>query len=221
MGKNSARLLDVLKTSRYGLSINKIAEKIGWHRNTVAKYLGILENEGKVFNREIGQYKLWLYKKSEDEAVSEQDQLLLKAYELFIKNLMRLHPEITDGKEIGRLISRELEFEKHIPIDFNGIAKPPLDFNLIAKTLMDGLNNIYFLTYEKYEFDPPIINKSPPFIILRIKDSRYVQIPLHFEILTGLVEEKINQLFPLNIDVSINAIYSDKNMIDIKISFKK
>ena len=187
MGKNSAKLIDVLKTSRYGLSINKIAEKIGWHRNTVTKHLNILEKEGRIFSREIGQYKLWLYQESENEGIGDQDQLLLKAYELFIKNLMKLHPEITDGKEIGRLISSELEFEKHIPVDFNGIAKLPLDLNLIAKTFMDGLNNIYFLTYEKYEFDPPVINTSPPFIILRIKESRYVQIPLHFEILTEKV----------------------------------
>ena len=134
---------------------------------------------------------------------------------------MKLHPEIKDGKEIGKLISRELPFEKHIPVDLEGLMKTPLDLEEIAKTFMDGLNNIYFLTYEKYIFDPPIINRDPPIsIILRIKESRYVQIPLHFEILTGLVEEKINQLFKLKIDVSINAIFPEKSMIDIKISFK-
>ncbi|MHA1147191.1 MAG: hypothetical protein ACTSR8_03000 [Promethearchaeota archaeon] len=220
MGKNSAKLIDLLKASQYGLSINKIAEKIGWHRNTVVKYLGILEKEGKVFNREIGQYKLWLYQERENGDRGEQDQLLLKAYELFIKNLMKLHPDITDGKEIGKLISRELEFEKYSPFDFNGIVKQPLDLNLIAKTFMDGLNNIYFLTYERYKFlEPPIINEDPPYIILRIINSRYVQIPLHFEILTGLVEEKFNHLFPIKIDISINKIYSEHNAIDIKISF--
>lgn len=221
MGKNSAKLIDVLKTSRYGLSINKIAEKTGWHRNTVSKYLNILEKEEKVFNREIGQYKLYLYQKGEDEDFSEEEKLLLKAYELFIKSLMKLYPETIDGKEIGKFISKELEFEKHIPINLGKVAKRPLNLDLIAKTFMDGLNNIYFLTYEKYNFDDPIILKNPPVIILRIIESQYVQIPLHFEILTGLLEEKINQLFKLNIDVSINKIHSEQNKIDIKISFKE
>lgn len=221
MGKNSAKLIDVLKASRYGLSINKIAEKTGWHRNTVSKYLSILENEEKVFSREIGQYKLYLYQKGEEEDVSEEEKLLLKAYELFIKSLIELYPETIDGKEIGKFISRELEFEKQIPINLWDIAKRPLNLELIAKTFMDGLNNIYFLTYEKYNFDDPIILKKPPVIILRIIESQYVQIPLHFEILTGLLEEKINQLFKLNIDVSINKIHSEQNKIDIKISFKE
>jgi biotin operon repressor len=218
MGKNKSMILDVLEPSRYGMSINNIAENLNWHRNTVSKYLSILKDEGKVIDRKIGQYKLWISGEADRIELSEETSILLNAYISLLRNLQVLHSGVIEGKELGKLISKDLDFEKLLPIDLKDIK---LDLNSIAIYIMDILNNIYFLTHETYNFDPPIVNQSPPFIILRIRESKYIETPLHFQIITGIFEEKINKLFHLNVDISIHEIFIEESIIDIKISLKQ
>jgi len=218
MGKSKSVLLELLGPSRYGMSINKIAENLNWHRNTVSKYLNILKDEGKVADRKIGQYRLWISRDTEAEPLSEETSLLLNAYISLLRNLNVLHPDVIDGKELGKLISKDLEIEKILPIDLKDIR---LDLDSIATYVMDILNNIYFLTNETYNFDPPMINQKPPFIIIRIRDSKYVETPLHFQIITGIFEAKIKQLFNLNVDITVHEIFIEEKILDIKISLKQ
>ena len=218
MGKNKTVLMELLRPSRYGMSVNKIAENLNWHRNTVSKYLSILKKEGKVADRKLGQYKLWISRDTEAEQVSKETSLLLNAYISLLRNLNILHPDAIDGKELGKLISKDLEIEKLLPIDLKDVK---LDLDSIATYIMDILNNIYFLTNETYNFDPPMINQKPPFIIIRIRDSKYVETPLHFQIITGIFEAKIKQLFNLEVDITVHEIFIEEKILDIKISLKQ
>ncbi|TFF87857.1 MAG: HTH domain-containing protein [Promethearchaeota archaeon] len=221
MTQDKELILKVLKPSKYGMSIKKIAENLDWSRTTVTKYLNELKDDGRVFDSEIGQYKLWLYQIPNGMTLTGEGKILLRAYMSFLKNLNKLHPEIKDGKEIGKRIAKDLDIENEFPVNFKKLVKRPLNLTQIAKTLMEVLNNIYFITYEKYNFDPPILNKNPPFIILRIKDSKYINIPLHFDILIGLIEEKVKQFYNIDVDIQIHNMLLEENIIDIKINFKK
>ena len=222
MSKDKEKILEVLRPSKYGMSVKKIAEQLGWSRTTVSKYLQKLKQNEEVFDRDIGQYKIWLYNRSKGaEDTSKENLLFLKAYQLFLKYLHEYHPELEDAKKIGASIGKDLDIENFISLDINDVIKKPLELSQIAQTFMDILNNIYLLNYEEYKFDPPIINYKPPFIILRIKESDYVEIPMHFELLCGIFEEKINQLLKLNLDISIHDVFKDEKMIDIKIQVKE
>lgn len=53
------QILRILKTSKSGLQMEEVAEKIGLTRHTVAKYLEVLRAEGKIHYSKFGRTKLW------------------------------------------------------------------------------------------------------------------------------------------------------------------
>ena len=57
-------IVKLLYETRYGLSVSKLAQKLGASRTTISKYLKILEDADKAFVQDIGQYKLWHQKEN-------------------------------------------------------------------------------------------------------------------------------------------------------------
>ena len=55
----SKQVLQVLQTSRSGLQMEEVGEKLGLTRHTVAKYLEVLRAEGKIHYSQVGRTKLW------------------------------------------------------------------------------------------------------------------------------------------------------------------
>lgn len=53
------QVLKVLQTSKSGLQMEEVGEKLGLTRHTVAKYLEVLRAEGKIHYNKIGRTKLW------------------------------------------------------------------------------------------------------------------------------------------------------------------
>ena len=54
-----AQVLKILQSSRSGLQMEEVGEKLGLTRHTVAKYLEVLKAEGKIHYSKIGRTKLW------------------------------------------------------------------------------------------------------------------------------------------------------------------
>jgi len=55
----SFQILDVLRRSKDGLSINEISQKIGIYRSTTSKYLLALQKEGIIKSKKVGPAKLY------------------------------------------------------------------------------------------------------------------------------------------------------------------
>jgi len=53
-----AKVLEVLKENREGVTLQEIADKLGVHRHTLTKYIYKLDGEGKIRVRKIGVAKL-------------------------------------------------------------------------------------------------------------------------------------------------------------------
>jgi len=56
--KMKQKIISLLSKKTYGLSIDEISNSIGISRITASKYLAVMEAQGKVFVREIGNTKL-------------------------------------------------------------------------------------------------------------------------------------------------------------------
>ena len=54
-----SQVLKILQTSKSGLQMEEVGEKLGLTRHTVAKYLEVLRAEGKIHYSKIGRTKLW------------------------------------------------------------------------------------------------------------------------------------------------------------------
>ena len=55
----NAQILKILQSSKSGLQMEELADKLNLTRHTVAKYLEVLRAEGKIHYNKIGRTKLW------------------------------------------------------------------------------------------------------------------------------------------------------------------
>ena len=53
------QILEVLNNSASGLTLKEISDEVDGHRNTISKYLYVLEAEGKVKKKEVGTANLY------------------------------------------------------------------------------------------------------------------------------------------------------------------
>lgn len=60
MNEQEHKILTILKEEAQGLSILEVAEKAGLNRNSAARYLDTLKNQGHVSERAIGPAKLYI-----------------------------------------------------------------------------------------------------------------------------------------------------------------
>lgn len=226
-----SKIIELLISSQYGESIKKIAEKLDLSRTTVKKYLDILANEKKVISKNVGQYALWFH------AGNIQDQLDMKKslqtyfkpiYGALLNNFKKINIDNYKIKELGKHISYDLPIAdiNQNPIigelmeHFNVSMLKNIDRNIIADSIMEIIDSALG-PLDCFTWDPPIIIQDTidsPIIILRMKDSEYIDIPGHFYLMAGIIEEQMNKFFTVTID--IQQIFQETKIVDFKFSLK-
>jgi len=94
-------ILNQLEDSASGLTITELSKKLNFHRNTVSKYLGILEAEGLVKKKDIGAALLYFSAK--------RKYLRRKLVNSFMKALLYgLKSNFPDNNEIFKNVGRIL-----------------------------------------------------------------------------------------------------------------
>lgn len=110
-------ILNALDGAVWGMTIEEISDATGRHRNTLAKYLPLLESLGLVVRRSIGKYTFWLlsttYNYRSSDVPRRFFQLLAK---FFDEECKKYNPSLIFeiSRKIGyALINRE-EFYKSV-----------------------------------------------------------------------------------------------------------
>ena len=121
------QVLKILQTSKSGLQMEELGEKLGLTRHTVAKYLEVLRAEGKIHYSQVGRTKLWkdlsaaivtrllgtedleeiirIANKIEREDNSEKAERMASLKEMAIYQLQNGDPHLNLGAEIdGKMI---------------------------------------------------------------------------------------------------------------------
>ena len=107
MEKNlQAQILNVLKSSPSGLQMEELAEKVGLTRHTVAKYLEILQAEGKIHYRKVGRSKIW------KDIFTAANIRLLKMDDL--EDILRVEERIEKEQNLEK--TRRMEYLKETAI---------------------------------------------------------------------------------------------------------
>lgn len=223
--------MEILLSSQYGESIKKIAEKLDISRTTAKKYLEILASEKKVISKDVGQYVLWFH------AENMQNQLDMKKfvqtyfkpiYGALLNNFKKINVDYNKIKELGKHVSNNLPIAdiNQNPIinelmeHFNISLLKTIDRNIIADSIMEIIDSVLG-PLDAFTWDPPIIiqdSLESPIIILRMKDSEYIDIPGHFYLMAGIIEEQIKKFFTATID--IQQIHEENKLVDFKFSLK-
>ncbi len=220
---------NLLKNSQIGLSITNIAEELGYSRNTVSKYLKILKEEGKVYDRELGQYSIWLHNDARlyyEKDKAKGQMFALETYKHFLQYLDNNHPELgKEGKQIGNYMGKNMDILNLISPELLEFDLRLTDLNNLAKFLMDLLDNTY-LSMDSYEWETHSIidrDEVPPMIILRLKDSQYFSTPINFSMLAGVLEIQINSLLKnegsmIRIDIKDTIPNKKVNLVELQIT---
>ncbi len=99
-------ILSHLTRSTWGLTIEEISDQTGYHRNTVSKYLMILEAMGLVDYKTYGKTKVWFPSHSTLELRAKMPRIVLEAVGKGLHKLAR-----KDSLELVYNIAREVSLE--------------------------------------------------------------------------------------------------------------
>jgi len=217
------KILDHLDEHPFGLSITEIAEETNFHRNTVSKYMNILEAENKVNKKRIGTASIYTTKKRK----YLRRGLVVSFIQSLLKGLKHKFPnEQKEFKVIGREITENFQF----PIGnvyFDEFKKVRSGSDPIEKL------KLFELFYNSFDFfqddlEIEIIELNSHKVIYRLKNSDFLQqngaFNYFFYIMCGITEGIYLQ--NLNLQVICNVVQiklSDSEaeaFIDISLEIK-
>ncbi len=210
------RILNILNEKPSGLTIKDIAEDIKAARNTVSKYLAILEATNKVFTKKVGVYKLYF---SADRGMVSKKLMS----SLYLGLLSGLKHEINDTekfKNIGLIIGDQLGF----PLGFSYSSEHPDDIKLpnIERFFNYVGNSMLFIDFI-FKASPDIKTETngnkATFTITNVdlfdqSESFFV----HFHILSGIIEGIISK--SLKKEVRCDIEYIDVKNQSVQLSLE-
>ncbi len=191
-----AEIIEILKNSRFGLNLNAIVEKLGCSRTTATKYLKILETEGEIVDRDIGQYRIWLHKDvffRDGKQKIPSNTLIYQIYNSLLRNTQNVGLKPADIKKLGTLVAEDFNLSEFIDqTEFPGV-EALLDFSSLAEFLMKTLDSI-FRFFDEYTWQPPVLMADKGQIILRLANSHLIaETPAHFHFIAGIIEHEIQK----------------------------
>ena len=212
--------MEILKQSRFGLNLKTITDKLECSRTTVTKYLNMLEREGLVFDRQIGQYKVWIHRDafmSGNEMKLPSNTLLFGIFSSMMKNMQNLGVEPAFVKQLGKAIAVDFNFANYLDQKYMETPEIPPDMREIAERLMHIIDSICKM-YDKYTWQAPIVRPDRGEIILRMHDSDFIAIgQYNFYLISGFIEHEMNKY--VNGTVDVIQIQEKEKIVDFQFEF--
>jgi DNA-binding transcriptional regulator YhcF (GntR family) len=214
-------IIEILEDHPFGLSITELADKTNFHRNTVSKYVNILEAENKVNKKRIGTASIYTTKQRKYLRRS----LVVSFIQSLLSSLKHNFPDKEeDFKEIGRDITERFQFPiGDVYIDeFKKVRKSS---NIIEKL------KLFELFYNSFDFfqddvDIELIELNGNKITYRLRNSEFFDKNKNFNyffyIMCGITEGIYLQNLNLKIECDVDQIQYSKTengrFIDISLS---
>ena len=184
-----AEILECIRENPSGITITDIAKDKGFSRNTISKYVSMLEIKQKIFKRKVGAYNLYFSSKKS----FFPKEIISSYYKALLSGLKKNYPNDEEVfKDIGR---NSLEF-----IDFSfgptvrkglkslrNIPVPKLYFEVFGKFYPS-----YDILQPSIEISDPMMDESGNKAAYRFKNSEFLDknedFIYHFYIVSGIIE---------------------------------
>ena len=214
-------IMGCLSRSTFGLTISDVAKKIETTRNTVYRYLGILEGKDLVFKKKIGRYVLYFSKEKELEYLDN----VLPIYKSFIDNVRK---ELPEQEKVFKRIGKGMVDAITLPVSIEGFDELEKVKMLPNKNLFELVRNLLpFLNLFDNKIKVRIIDldKEATKATYQIANSIFLEgdgFIYHFHILAGFVEEKFKQVIEKEVKCEVldYKIFDKKEDSFIKISIE-
>ena len=204
-------ILKLIKNSLNGLSITDIANEKNYSRNTVAKYVALLEQKKLIYKKKIGSSKL-LFSVNHGNLPSN---LITSYYKMLLKGLKEKYP--SDGhvmKEIGKNGS---DFIKTLIPSRTLKQLKNLNSQKLSQVHVDIFKNLYTnfdvlqpevkisVIEEDYENQQVLVRFTNSVFLDGSDDLIY-----HVYIVCGIGEAIMSLILKRNIEVNIKKIHVDR-----------
>lgn len=217
------RILNQLLNNSFGLTITDLSREINGNRNTVSKYLKILEAEGLIFKKKIGKASLFFSKKKK-HIQKDLVSLFLKSFFQAIKT--EIPNKEQSFRNIGRNMINTFEFPlaKSYSIEIKDINE-----NYSSERLLKSFQKFYnFFDFFQEPVDIKIVDLQQNKAIYRFKKSEFLETSndyiYYFYMICGATEGLFMKFFNQKIicDIEKINVSSKKNdsFVDISISIK-
>jgi len=185
------KILDCLSENITGLTISDLAAKTEISRNTIYRYLGILEGRGDVFNKRVGSYNLYFPMK--------RSMLYRESITTFLKGLFSNLKESFPGKEaLFKEYGRKIADSITLPFPSKGQEELEKLEGYSVKEILESIDNwvpyfnLLFDTVSMSDMEIKKANKAIyTFINSEIIDSDNDSI-YYFHVISGIVENKLS-----------------------------
>ena len=204
------QIITVLEQSPMGLTITEISERTGYHRNTISKYMNILEAEESVKKKEISRAHVYYTKRR-----PFLPRLLVNS---FVKSLFNGMKELFPKKEehfkkLGKKVLEHFEFpiKKEVLKAFEKVSK--------NYDLQDQLKQFQesYITFDLFqeELDISVIDEQDNKIIYRLKKSDFLDSSgdynYFFYFVCGITEVLYLRFFNTKVNCNVKEIYKSSN----------
>ena len=204
-------ILKFIKNSINGVSITDIANEKNFSRNTVAKYVALLEQKKLIYKKMIGSSKL-LFSLNNGNLPSN---LIILYYKMLLKGLKRKYP--SDGhvmKEIGKEGS-----------DFIKALIPPRTLKQIEELNSQNLSQVHidifkdlYTSFDVFQPDIKLTVIEEDYenqqIMVRFTNSVFLDrsddLIYHAYIVSGIGESILSLLLKRDIKLNITKIHVDR-----------
>ncbi|MFX1338853.1 MAG: winged helix-turn-helix transcriptional regulator [Promethearchaeota archaeon] len=220
-----AEILEYIKQNPGGVTITDIASGTEHSRNTVAKYISILENRSKIFRKKIGAYYLYFMGKQG----YFPKEITISYYKAILAGLRKHFPDKEHTfKQIGR------EALQYIDFSFGPTIKRQMKVikgSPIIKLYFEIFKNFYTsydLLQPTIEISDPEIDETGMKAKYRFTKSEFLEdtdeFIYHFHMAVGIMEAIFSREIGRTVECNIEDIHiSDKkedSYIEISVDIK-
>ncbi len=203
-------ILELLKIFKFGLNISQIAKELKISRNTVKKYLAILEKESLIKVTEIGRSRICMLQKIIQK--SKMDKL-----QDYFNDYIRAFYKAFD-KIVSPLSSNLNDLIKNIGIEMsNNIIWPKIEISKDGKIALDqiasvALQHLEFINefgnYIKAESVPTLDDNTKNSILLRVEfiGFNFGSTDFYYHLTAGFYEKKLQDNFGKKIYFNVHKI---------------
>ncbi len=214
-------ILECLRNNSFGMTITSIAEEIDTTRNTVYRYLALLEGKSKVFKKKVGRYVLYFSKDKSMEFMNNTRP----AYKGLIANINKEFPNRESSlKRIGEGLVDSL----NLPVNLEGYERLESLKALSNKEIFELIKNVLpFLNLFDNDINVKIteLDRDHNFALYQITNSLMLESEeylYHYYMLMGFLQEKLTNVLEKDVSCEIkkHELFKSKEDSYIEILIK-
>ena len=219
-----AEIYEFIKEKTSGVTITEISRKKGFSRNTVAKYVAILELKKKIFSKKIGVYQLYF---NTDMNLFSRT-FTMSYYKAILAGLKKRYPNDNESfKKIGRESLEYIEsllgpviLEEVKGLNVNRMIR--LYYQLFGKVIPS-----VDMVQPNIEMSMRKINDTKNKIILKFTNTEFLDntsdFIYHYYIIAGILEKIWQREVNKNVIVNVETIHlseiKDDSYIELSVEF--